>query len=132
MGGGGWCPLKYGWMRVGIQDEQFTAQKRWETTPWNYSWDRDSQKDVVLSGLLIWTASPDKQALCRRARPKGEANTNLSKRLWFPEQRGDSGWAAADKDPESMESGEGVGPREGALVCKMQPVVTSHSLLACG
>lgn len=71
VGGGGWCPLKYGWMRVGIQDKQFTAQKRWETAPWNYSWDRDSQKDMVLSGLLIWTrtASPDKHALCRRARP---------------------------------------------------------------
>lgn len=35
MGGGGRCPLKYGWMRVKIQDKQFTNQKRWDTEPQN-------------------------------------------------------------------------------------------------
>lgn len=50
MGGGGQCPLKYGWMSVGIQDKQFTNQKRWDTEPQNYSWYRDCQKDMVLSG----------------------------------------------------------------------------------
>lgn len=46
----GSCPLTYGWMRVGIQDKQFTAQQMWDTETWDYSMDRDCQKGMVLSG----------------------------------------------------------------------------------
>lgn len=72
VGGGGWCPLKYEEMKVGIQGKQFTAQKMWDTEPWNDSWGRALPEGHGLEWLLTWTwtASPDKHALCRKARPK--------------------------------------------------------------